>query len=48
VVSGLKAGDRIVVDGWQKVREGGVVQEAEKAEARLAQADATETDHAKK
>jgi membrane fusion protein (multidrug efflux system) len=39
IVSGLKAGDRIVVEGLQKVREGGAVQAAEEPAAKLAQAD---------
>jgi len=48
VLKGLKAGDRIVVEGLQKVREGGAVQAAEKPEARLAQASAAEVNHSKK
>jgi len=48
VMTGLKAGDRIVVEGLQKVREGGAVQEAQAPEPKLAQADTTGMDRSKK
>ena len=43
VISGLKAGDRIVVEGLQKVREGGAVQETAEPAARLARAEVNHT-----
>ncbi|HEX7862264.1 MAG TPA: efflux RND transporter periplasmic adaptor subunit [Verrucomicrobiae bacterium] len=48
VMSGLKVGDRIVVEGLQKVKEGGSVQEAEAPQAKLAQASTAATPHSKK
>ncbi len=48
VTAGLKAGDRIVVEGLQKVREGGAVQEAQAPEAKLAQASTAEMGPSKK
>src|SRR5688500_1194559 len=48
VMTGLKAGDRIVIEGLQKVREGGAVQEAQAPEAKLAQADTAEMAPSKK
>ena len=48
VMSGLKAGDRIVVEGLQKVREGGAVQETQQPEAKLAQASTAEMSPSKK
>jgi membrane fusion protein (multidrug efflux system) len=47
IMSGLKVGDRIVVEGLQKVREGGAVQEAEAPTAKLAQASAPAVAHTK-
>ena len=48
VMSGLKAGDRIVIEGLQKVREGGAIQEAQAPEPKLAQANTADMDRSKK
>jgi len=48
IVSGLTAGDRIIVEGLQKVKQGGVVQEAEAPKAELAQVSAADLAFKKK